>query len=354
MQAAIAALAAAALCAPAAGQDPKGAPPAADGSMPRAAQGIPDNVIDLIIAGGKLNIAFMIVIGTFSLWSFAILFERLVMTRRSRMAPRPLVSGLEELVTRVEGSPQPFKLLCEKYPSPLANIVSDGVGRAGRPWPEVEKALEDGVARENGVLRQKIAGLGVSAAVATLLGLWGTVIGMVQAFQQASQVGTGKAESLAQGIYLALETTVAGLGVAIPALLMQGFLRGRNYKVASNWDAVVRALMPCFLRMERWEQRKREAEGASAVSGIMDRPPLAGTASSPSTPAVAALSESAVNAEAVVGPGDDDDDDEEEEQTDRDMLGRKSTQESQEIELEPEKKPKIPSRPGGTGGVRGR
>jgi biopolymer transport protein ExbB len=278
----VAAAATALLATAAFAQDPKAAPAGGDGGG-LSKGGVPDNIIDLIVAGGTLNIAFMVVIGSFSLYSFAILFERLVNTRQSKITPRPLVAGLEELITKVESSTQPYKLLCEKYPSPLANIVNSAMARSGRPWPEVEKALEDSTSAEIGNLRQKIAGLGTAAAVSTLLGLFGTVIGMVQAFQMVSSVGTGKTEALAKGIYLALETTVAGLGVAIPALLIQQWLRGRNFKIGNRLSEIVGGLLPCFLRMERWEQRKRETDGRSSASAVAERP--AGIAAPVSTSA---------------------------------------------------------------------
>ena len=117
--------------------------------------------------------------------------------------------------------------LCEGSESPIASILRAGVLRAGRPLPEVEKAIEDAVLRESVAQRGRNRMLGVIAAIAPMVGLLGTVVGMILAFRVTSQAGTGKAELLAEGIYLALLRTAFGLVIAVPSLYLAHFFNTR-------------------------------------------------------------------------------------------------------------------------------
>ncbi|OYV78981.1 MAG: hypothetical protein B7Z73_19335, partial [Planctomycetia bacterium 21-64-5] len=124
-----------------------------------------------------------------------------------------------------------YQTLCEQHPSPLASVLRAGLLRVGRPLAEIEKGLEDAAAREMAELRARVRPLSVAANVAPMVGLLGTVVGMLEAFRVASQAGLGKAELLAEGIYLALETTVAGLLIAIPAMLCAAYFSGRSERL---------------------------------------------------------------------------------------------------------------------------
>jgi biopolymer transport protein ExbB len=129
--------------------------------------------------------------------------------------------------------------------------------RVGRPLSEVEKAMEDGAARELAELRSRSRPLSVAANVAPMVGLLGTVVGMLEAFRVASQAGLGKAELLAEGIYLALETTVAGLLIAIPALLLASFISSRGERLVRELADHLTRVLPVFVKLE-----ERRATGA--------------------------------------------------------------------------------------------
>ena len=154
------------------------------------------------------------------------------------------------MIRRQEDKPKPFRDLCERYPSVAATVLKAGLLRAGRPVPEVEKAMEDAAARELGALRGKVRPLTVLSSVAPLVGLLGTAVGMILVFRTASQVGSGKAELLAEGIYLKLETTVAGLIVAIPSVLFAALFNSRTEKLMRRLDEHLSEAVPCFVRME--------------------------------------------------------------------------------------------------------
>jgi biopolymer transport protein ExbB len=90
----------------------------------------------------------------------------------------------------------------------------------------------------------------VLSSVGPLVGLLGTAVGMILVFRDISREGMGKAELLATGIYLKLETTVAGLLVAIPSVLFAALFNGRNEKLLRRIDEHLTETIPCFVRME--------------------------------------------------------------------------------------------------------
>ena len=138
----------------------------------------------------------------------------------------------------------------ESNPSPVARILKAGVLRAGRPLPEVEKSMEDAAAREMAGMRGRNQPLNVVGNIAPLVGLLGTVVGMIFAFSTASQVGLGKADELAKGIYLALLTTAGGLTIAIPSMLAAAWFSARVELFMREIDELLLETMPCFAKME--------------------------------------------------------------------------------------------------------
>ena len=217
------------------------------------------------MAGGPLNVAFLALLGLFSLAGLTVILERLVNLTRRKLVPDGFVRDLRGLVARQEDDPQPFRELAERYPSVIATVLKAGLLRAGRPVPEVEKAMEDAAARELGALRGRVRPLTVLSAVGPLVGLLGTAVGMILVFRTASQVGPGKAELLAEGIYLKLETTVAGLLVAIPSVLFAAFFNARTEKLMRVVDEHLMETIPCFARMEQAGSRPAKRSGLRAL-----------------------------------------------------------------------------------------
>src|SRR5579871_5335013 len=167
---------------------------AANGADAAAPAKAPETLLELVLAGGPLNIGFLAVLGLFSLVSLAVILERLANLRERKLIPPGFVRDLQALTRRKEDVPDPFLEICNRYPSPIANILKAGLLRAGRPVPEAEKAMEDAAARELGILRSSVRPLTVLSAVGPLVGLLGTAVGMILVFRTAAQVGPGKAE----------------------------------------------------------------------------------------------------------------------------------------------------------------
>ncbi len=204
----------------------------------------------IILNSGVFGLGFYFVLLVFSLVAMTVTLERFFRLRRSKVVPPAFVAGLENLVRNKQDTVDNFRTLCTASPSPAARILTAGVNRAGRAFSEVEKSMEDSAARESAKMRGRNRALEVIGAVSPLVGLLGTVVGMIFAFRMASQEGLGKAEVFAQGIYLALLTTAAGLLIAIPCLLLCAWFNSLAEKFLHEIDETITGTTPCFIRAE--------------------------------------------------------------------------------------------------------
>jgi biopolymer transport protein ExbB len=205
----------------------------------------------MLLAGGWIGNLFMIALGLLSLAAVTVAIERAFNTRREKVIPAGFLGELQELVRRDDTRPDLFRETCGRWTAPIATILQAGLIRCGRPVVEVEKSMEDAAARELAAIRGGIRPLNVIGNVAPLVGLLGTVVGMIIAFRVASQAGLGKGEMLAQGIYLALVTTAIGLMIAIPSILAAAVFNSRIEKYFREIDEQLMNTMPCFARMEQ-------------------------------------------------------------------------------------------------------
>lgn len=233
--------------------DPAAAPAAAPADAPdeETAQSQQQTLGMLIVQSNMLSLLFYAVLLVFSMVAVTVIIERLVNLRRSRVLPTSFAAGLRDLLDRGDETAAEFRQLCDATSSPVAKILKAAVLRAGRTLPEVEKAMEDAAMREMASMRARNRPLSVVGSIAPLVGLLGTVVGMIFAFGEASEQGLGKAESLAHGIYLALMTTAGGLTIAIPALLFTAWFNARAERFMREIDECLLDTMPSFARMER-------------------------------------------------------------------------------------------------------
>lgn len=163
--------------------------------------------------------------------------ERLVVLRRGRVIPRPFVQRFLKLLEEGEMERDYALQVCEENGSPVALVFAHGVRKWGKPSVEVEQAIIDGGERQVAILRNNLRVISGVASVAPLLGLLGTVWGMLESFKKIAEAGAmGKADQLAAGIALALVTTAAGLVIAIPALIAHMYLVGRVDALVMEMD----------------------------------------------------------------------------------------------------------------------
>ena len=212
-----------------------------------------DTIMQMIQSSGWTGWLFMGVLLLFSIGAAMVALERTVNTQRNKIIPHGFVAELRNLVKNDEADADAFHGLCARWSAPIAKVLNAGLLRCGRPLPEVEKSMEDAASREMATLRGGIRPLNVVGNVAPLVGLLGTVVGMIIAFRTASQAGLGKGEMMAQGIYMALLTTAAGLSIAIPCLLLAAVFSSKVDKFFREIDESMMDTMPSFARMERAE-----------------------------------------------------------------------------------------------------
>lgn len=168
---------------------------------------------EFITQGGTV----MIVLLACSVLALTIIFERSWSLRRSIIIPGSQVDEIEKSVK--SGQVQDAMETCRKHNTAMSRILWVALQNRGVSRPVLKEVLEEVGRQEVAHLERYIGVLGVVAAIAPLLGLLGTVIGMIEVFQVISVEGVGKADVLAGGISKALNTTAAGLTVAIPALV---------------------------------------------------------------------------------------------------------------------------------------
>jgi biopolymer transport protein ExbB len=206
----------------------------------------------IFVDSGPISLGFYLVQAAFSIAALTVILERLVRLQRAKVMPPEFVQRLHDLVVRNEDTLENFRNLAAGSNAPIARILKGGILRAGRPLPEVEKAMEDSAAREMADLQSRNRPLSVIGSIAPLIGLLGTVIGMILAFMVSSREGLGKAELLAKGIYLALMTTAIGLTMAIPCLLFYAWFNARAERFMRDMDETLLETMPSFARMENF------------------------------------------------------------------------------------------------------
>ncbi len=198
------------------------------------------NLLQIFHDGGWMM--YPIALCSFVLTVFT--FERLIHLRRGRVIPRPFVKRLIEQLQQQQIDRDEALELCERNPSPIATILSAAVKKYGRPTVEVEQAVLDAGERESNLLRRNMRLLNAISNVSPLLGLLGTVLGMIQAFNDISSAqAMGRPDLLAGGISQALLTTAAGLLVAIPAYLLYMFFLGLTDKLILEMDSHAQRLV---------------------------------------------------------------------------------------------------------------
>ena len=192
------------------------------------------SIWDFVVKGGPM----MAPIGVFSLVALTVVLERLISLRRRHVIPRSFLPGLKEaLGDNGDGREEAIEY-CRKNGSPIANIFLAGIKKLGEPIDLLERHIMEAGEREVLKLRKYLRLLSVTASIAPLMGLLGTIFGMIIAFQTVATSGEalGKAELLAKGIYQAMITTAAGLMLAIPVLIAYHWFSAKIEGLVAEMD----------------------------------------------------------------------------------------------------------------------
>lgn len=229
-----------ALAPPASAQTDPLDPSAATAGEATAGQDETSSFVNILLAGGLVGYVIMFL----SVAAVALAIEHALTIRAGVLIPAGLSDRVAELLAANQLTAAEQQ--CKLHPSFLASVLHAGLSEADGGWEATEKAMEDAAADQAARLFRKIEYLSVIANLAPMLGLLGTVIGMVVAFREvAITQGAARAADLAEGIYLALVTTVEGLVVAIPCLAVYAFFRSRvDQLVAEASQAATHATAP--------------------------------------------------------------------------------------------------------------
>lgn len=226
-----------------------------------APKGIPREPMEVLIALGP----FLYPLGLTSIIVVWFSIERLVVLRRGRVIPRPFVRRFFDHLEEGKLDPKSALKLCEESGSPISSILAHGIRKWGKSSVEVEQAIIDGGDRQVSQLRKHLRVLNGASTVAPLLGLLGTVVGMIESFNTiATQAAMGKSEALAAGIGLALLTTAVGLMIAIPALIMYMYLSGRVDALIIEMDTLAQDLVDLISAEGLAEQARSGPRNAGA------------------------------------------------------------------------------------------
>ncbi|MCY2975897.1 MAG: MotA/TolQ/ExbB proton channel family protein [Planctomycetota bacterium] len=223
--------------------------------------------LSLLFKGGW----FMVPIAMVSVMAFTLIIERSFGLRRGQLLPRRLVKSLGRLARDSESvDPRTMNTVCLEHPSSASKVIRSMLLKVGRPTSEMQASATEVLQREAEKAHASVRWLNFAAAVGPLLGLLGTVWGLIQAFHDMTQLSPtqNRAEYLGRGIYEALVTTLAGLIVAIPAALFAHYFEGRITKIFGEIEEILFALIPKF---ERYEGRVRfDAIGSELVPRSID------------------------------------------------------------------------------------
>ncbi len=208
-------------------------------------------MVDILISGGPV----MIPLGVLSMVALAIIIERLWVLRRGNFLQPATVQALSGLLAggKFRGAVD----FCNRHPGPFTGLVTALVENRNAPYEELKEILEDTGRLQLMGLQRGLPALATIVAGAPLLGLLGTVIGMIKIFAVVATAGSGITEQLSSGISQALITTASGLVIAIPALFTQSYLESRAVAILSEIEAQILD----FLHLVRERESDQEESG---------------------------------------------------------------------------------------------
>ena len=211
---------------------------------------------EIIVAGGPVMAPIILC----SVVGIAIVVERLWILQRKRVIPRELTDRVWKLVETRTLNDRHIEALARN--SPLGRILAAGLANRNHGREIMKEAIEDTGRHVVHELERFLNTLGTIAAMSPLLGLLGTVTGMITAFNAITEAGVGDPRALSGGIGEALITTAAGLIVAVPALFAYRYLRGLVDALVIDMEKEATRLVQAFDRMgakSQAHERRREA-----------------------------------------------------------------------------------------------
>jgi len=201
--------------------------------------------LDNIKAGGPVGYTIILL----SVAGLALMIEHAVSLRREKLIPPYLLSELENLFDEEEY--EEAMDLCDQEDAMLCRVVGAGLAKIGGGYAQMKEAIEEVSEEEATNLTQKISYLSLVSGIAPMLGLLGTVQGMIKAFDKIAVMrGALNPSDLAESISMALITTFLGLLVAIPTTAGYMFFRNKVMKLSQEASAITGELIARFRQVE--------------------------------------------------------------------------------------------------------
>ena len=230
----------------------------------------PIGMRELFDAGGIIGVIIL----ALSCAMVALIFEHLFSIRRSTLMPPGLPEEVHSLIAQ-----QQFQLAdqtCKQRTSFLGRVLSAGLQDVSLGYTAVEKSMEDTAREQSARLLRKIEYLQVIGTIAPMLGLLGTVWGMITAFMEFETQANPQVSQLAPGIYRALVTTFLGLSVAVPALASFALFRNRIDELVAESSIMAEYIFADYKRSQLGAVRKsdRQRKASSNPQSRADRPSI--------------------------------------------------------------------------------
>lgn len=235
---------------------------AEDVAAPAARPAAPTiDVRQMFIDGGAIGYIIVVL----SLIMLALIFEHLLTIRRQTLMPNGLAEDIQKLIG--QGQIKVAEERCIASSSFLGYLLAAGLREIELGYAAVEKAMEDAAAQQAARLMRKIEYLSMISTVAPMLGLMGTVWGMILAFMEFERKANPQVSELAPGIYKALVTTLFGLIVAIPAIAAFGFFRNRIDELVAQTALTAEQVFADFKRSLALKRREERRHSHPAETG---------------------------------------------------------------------------------------
>lgn len=208
---------------------------------------------EIVFRGGTVNTVIWLMIFATSAATLALVIDAVITVKREKLIPEDLVDGVRESLN--QGNLDAAVEICESNPCPTSSILMVGFSNITEGYEVIQEAVASAAEIENEKLMQRVSYLNLCGQISPMLGLLGTVTGMVKAFGSlATATGAEKGAMLAAAISTALWTTAVGLLIAVPALLAFTLLRNYATRLVLEVEATVLDLIKVLRNAEVEEE----------------------------------------------------------------------------------------------------
>jgi biopolymer transport protein ExbB len=211
-------------------------------------------MIDIFVKGGWVMYPLLLS----SILALGVVIEKFWYLRKKKILVPEIIGVLDQI--KSPGDLQLAKSICEKFKGPFSRIVLTSIENQDLPSDELRMLVEDEGRQEVRILQRGLVTLETIAAIAPLLGLLGTILGMIKVFNVIETLGVGQAKALSGGISEALITTAAGLLIGIPVLIAYNFFNHRAEAFILDMQKYVILLLDKLVRFQRKENFEPLAE----------------------------------------------------------------------------------------------